>query len=86
MCVVHVVKECDMYVCVVHVVKECDRLSVVTYDTYVNLVFGLMKMNHDNKDKARAFVNSIQVGSSTNLCGGLLKGQPYTYRLTSPKV
>lgn len=54
--------------------KECDRFSLVTYDTNVELVFGLMKMEKDSKDRAKSFVESIHDGSSTNLCGGLLKG------------
>lgn len=56
------------------IVKECDRISLVTYDTEVELVFGLMKMDKPSKERARAFVESIRDGSSTNLCGGLLKG------------
>ena len=59
------------------VVKDCDRISLVTYDTQVELVFGLMKMNKQNKERAKSFVESIRDGSSTNLCGGLLKGKSY---------
>ena len=54
--------------------KECDRLSVVTYDTKVRLDFGLMHMDEANKEKTKAMVKDIRDGSSTNLCGGLIKG------------
>ena len=49
-------------------------MSLVTYDSYVQLVFGLMKMDKTNKERSKAFVQSIIDGSSTNLCGGLIKG------------
>ena len=49
-------------------------MSLVTYDSYVQLVFGLMKMDKANKERSKAFVQSIVDGSSTNLCGGLIKG------------
>ena len=55
--------------------KECDRISLVTYDTNVNLDFSLMKMDKQNRERAKSFVNSIRDGSSTNLSGGLLKGE-----------
>ncbi len=32
-------------------------------------------MNKENKERARTYVSSIREGSSTNLCGGLLKGR-----------
>ena len=49
-------------------------MSLVTYDTYVELVFGLTKMGKANKERSKSFVQSIVDGSSTNLSGGLLKG------------
>lgn len=49
-------------------------MSVVTYDSYVYLDFGLMKMTKDNKATCQAKIKSITDGSSTNLSGGLLKG------------
>ena len=55
--------------------KECDRLSVVTYDSNVKLDFPLTSMTSDNKDKTKAEVRAIRDGSSTNLCGGLVKGE-----------
>eukprot|EP00731_Ephydatia_muelleri_P001021 Em0001g1021a len=54
--------------------KECDRFSLVTYDSDVYLKFGLIKMTQDNKARATSTVEAIIDGSSTNLCGGLLKG------------
>lgn len=55
--------------------KECDRLSVVTYDTNVTLDFPLTRMDAVNKEKTKLTVKAIRDGSSTNLCGGLLKGK-----------
>ena len=55
--------------------KECDRLSVVTYDSNVKLDFPLTRMNSDNKEKTKMAVKAIRDGSSTNLCGGLMKGK-----------
>ena len=49
-------------------------MSLVTYDSYVQLVFGLMKMDKANKERCKSTVESIVDGSSTNLCGGLIKG------------
>ncbi len=54
--------------------KECDRISLVTYDTCVNLEFELLKMDTVNKERAKRFVEKLRDGSSTNLCGGLMKG------------
>ena len=54
--------------------KDCDRLSVVTYDTNVTLDFPLTCMNAANKERTKQAVKAIRDGSSTNLCGGLLKG------------
>lgn len=55
--------------------KEDDRMSLVTYDSDVSLVFGLIKMDKANKERAKSFVEAIHDGSCTNLCGGLLKGK-----------
>ena len=55
-------------------VKECDRFSLVTYDSNVYLKFGLIKMTPDNKTIAETTIEAMRDGSSTNLCGGLLKG------------
>ena len=53
---------------------ENDRLSVITYDTGVTVEFDLLSMNKDNKEYAESKIGSIESGSSTNLCGGLLQG------------
>ena len=63
-----------LYYILILSVKECDRMSLVTYDTNVQLVFGLMKMDKANKQRSKSFVESIVDGSSTNLAGGLIKG------------
>ena len=50
-------------------------MSLVLYGTKVKLTFGLMRMTEKNRKSAKAHVSSIGVGTSTNLCGGLLKGK-----------
>lgn len=59
---------------IVDQLKECDRLSLVTYDTNVFLNFGLRAMDKTNKEMARETIKSLAVGSSTNICGGLVMG------------
>ena len=59
--------------------KECDRLCVVTYDSNVKLDFPLTKMTPDSKERIKVIVKAIRDGSSTNLCGGLLKGSLCNY-------
>jgi len=54
--------------------KQCDRLSIVTYDASVYLDFGLLSMTKENKDFALNKIKAISSGSTTNLCGGLMKG------------
>ena len=54
--------------------KECDRFSLVTYESNVDLKFGLIKMTSDNKTIAATAIEAMIAGSETNLCGGLLKG------------
>ena len=55
-------------------VNSKDRLSLVTYDTNVYLNFQLKTMNKENKEAALQSIKALQTGSSTNLCGGLMKG------------
>lgn len=54
--------------------KDTDRLSVVTYDSNVKVDFPLTVMTAENKERTKVMVKAIRDGSSTNLCGGLLKG------------
>ena len=66
-----------MYTHLTHIfflVKSNDRLSVVTYDTQVNLDFALRNMDREGKVFALEKIKSIQSGSMTNLSGGLMKG------------
>ena len=63
-------------------VKECDRLSLVTYDTNVYLDFSLTSMSTTNKDKTKITISKLREGSSTNLCGGLVRGILCTFSLT----
>lgn len=51
-----------------------DRLSVVTYDANVYVDFALRNMSSENKDFASKQIKAISEGSTTNLCGGLMKG------------
>lgn len=61
-------------------------MSLVTYDSYVQLVFGLMKMDKANKERSKAFVESIVDGSSTNLSWGLIKGTHMYARAPPPDI
>lgn len=54
--------------------KETDRISLVVYDTNVELAFGLTKMTVQNRERAKRYVSSIVAGTCTNLYGGLIKG------------
>ena len=49
-------------------------MSLVTYDTQVYLDFGLTAMDKSSKERTKALVSKLEPGSSTNLCGGLVKG------------
>ncbi len=57
-----------------NIVKECDRLSIVTFNTSVQVNFGLMSLTRSNKEKAETLIDSIIVSGRTNLCQGLLTG------------
>ncbi|XP_065663789.1 uncharacterized protein LOC136085889 isoform X2 [Hydra vulgaris] len=59
---------------VVSQLNEKDRLCLVTYDTKVYLDFKLTEMTKDNKNWILTIIKNISDGSSTNLCGGLMKG------------
>lgn len=59
---------------ILFLVTEKDRLSVVTYDTHVYVDFGLKYMTKANKEDSLNKIEKITDGSSTNLCGGLMKG------------
>ena len=54
--------------------KSEDRLSLVSYDRHVYLKFPLIAMNRTNKEAALQEIKALETGSSTNLCGGLMKG------------
>ena len=57
--------------------KEADRLSLVSYDARVYVDFPLTHMTEDNKKSTKATINNMRAGTTTNLCGGLLKGSEY---------
>ncbi|XP_003383100.1 PREDICTED: uncharacterized protein LOC100635885 [Amphimedon queenslandica] len=71
---------------VIDQLKDTDRLSVVTYDTNVKVDFGLTTMNQENKERSKVTVKAIRDGSSTNLCGGLLKGMEQIIGRTGTKA
>ena len=54
-----------------------DRFSLVTYDTRAIVNFELACMTEERKAKARASIQAMEVGTCTNLCGGLVKGEVY---------
>jgi hypothetical protein len=54
--------------------QAVDRLGIITYDTTVQHHYALTEMTDRNKVTAKAAVDRIRVGGSTNLCGGLLAG------------
>ena len=54
--------------------NENDRLSVVSYDTNVNLEFALKNLDDKGKEMALSKIEDINSGSMTNLSGGLMKG------------
>eukprot|EP01080_Neovahlkampfia_damariscottae_P004194 gene4194-7504_t len=54
--------------------KEQDHLSIVTFDTNVEGILYTTKMDKEGKQKAIKTIKTINVGSSTNLSGGLLEG------------
>ena len=47
----------------------------MTYDTDVHMDFSLTNMTKKNREKTTEKVKKIKDGSSTNLSGGLIKGQ-----------
>lgn len=71
---------------VIDQLKDTDRLSVVTYDTHVKVDFPLTTMNAANKERTKVTVKAIKDGSSTNLCGGLLKGMEQIIGRTGEKA
>lgn len=54
--------------------NDKDRLALITYDTEIYTDFDLMNMTKENKKKASDKIQNIMDGSSTNLCGGLMRG------------
>ena len=64
----------DFFICL-FAVTPTDRLSVVAYDSDVEVKFELMQMTEANKTYAKSLVATIYQGSCTNLCGGLIKGK-----------
>jgi uncharacterized protein YegL/soluble cytochrome b562 len=51
-----------------------DTMSIVTYDTTVNVPLEVTKTDKSGKEKAQKAIEAIEVGGSTDLCAGLLRG------------
>jgi len=51
-----------------------DRVCFITFDTYVRVIMEFTTMDEAGKAGARNLVGKLSEGSSTNLCGGLVKG------------
>jgi len=51
-----------------------DSLALVLFDTNVQQLFNLTKMDEIGKQMAHSLLESVKTGSSTNLSGGLFKG------------
>jgi len=45
------------------------------YDANTEVKFELMNMGLAYKKKAKSVIESVEVGSCTNLCGGLIQGE-----------
>ena len=52
-----------------------DRFSLVTYDARAIVNFELARMTEERKAEARSSIQAMEVGTCTNLCGGLVKGE-----------
>ena len=63
--------------------KEEDHLSIVTFDTNVETILNVTKMNKEGKEISRKKIKSIQAGSCTNLSGGLFEGYSIVEERTS---
>ena len=57
--------------------NKADKLSLVSYDANVSVEFPLTCMTEDNKKITKATISNLSAGTTTNLCGGLLKGSEY---------
>lgn len=54
--------------------RSSDRISCVTFDQSVNVIFPLMYMTVENKKRASLLIDQrVQAGNCTNLSGGLLE-------------
>lgn len=54
--------------------RDKDRVAFVAFDTRVSLLLPFTKMDQEGKSTAKDAIGRLKVGSSTNLCGGLLEG------------
>lgn len=62
----------------IELLKDTDSISIVAFDTEVNLVADVTECTAVNKAALIAKVNGIHSGSSTNLSGGLFQGLALT--------
>lgn len=54
--------------------RPMDSLTMVMYDTNVSVLLPPTLMDESNAEKAIELIDSLRVGSSTNLSGGLIEG------------
>ena len=59
----------------IYTVMQCDRFSLITYHARAEVKFGLVCMTDENKTEAKRSIQSMQVGTCTNLCAGLVQGE-----------
>lgn len=65
--------------------KPDDSLSLVTFDSQIEVIFGQGKMTAEKKGKAQADVKNIHPRASTNLSGGLFKALDFLKGLKKDK-
>lgn len=54
--------------------RPIDTLTLIAYDTDVDVILPPTLMTKENADKATQITNSIRAGTSTNMSGGLIEG------------
>jgi len=54
--------------------QDQDRIALIAFDTQVDLLLPFTNMTADGKRNAKNIIGALDSRSSTDLCGGLLKG------------
>ena len=58
----------------VNSMSEGDYVSVVAFDSYVNVILESLKLTKDNKNEVILKINQLTIAGATNLHGGWLEG------------